>query len=87
MKYNFDKISTLNQGTSYDYNSVMQYHKYAQSVLIAWCIVVTVVHGLFEQLVAREYASVSWIIYKQKLHREINTHILLTQNVFAVWNN
>lgn len=28
MKYNFDKIATLNQGTSYDYNSVMQYHRY-----------------------------------------------------------
>ncbi|KAF4094404.1 hypothetical protein AMELA_G00014740 [Ameiurus melas] len=27
MKYNFDKIATLNQGTPYDYNSVMQYHK------------------------------------------------------------
>ncbi|XP_036440041.1 low choriolytic enzyme-like isoform X2 [Colossoma macropomum] len=25
MKYNFDKINTLNQGTPYDYNSVMQY--------------------------------------------------------------
>ncbi|XP_075867290.1 hatching enzyme 1.2-like isoform X2 [Nelusetta ayraudi] len=32
MKYNFDKINTLNQGTSYDYNSVMQYHKYAFSM-------------------------------------------------------
>ncbi|KAK3509904.1 hypothetical protein QTP70_019382 [Hemibagrus guttatus] len=27
MKYNFDKIATLNQGTPYDYDSVMQYHK------------------------------------------------------------
>lgn len=34
MKHNFNKINTLNQGTSYDYNSVMQYHKYAQSVLM-----------------------------------------------------
>ncbi|KAM6973287.1 high choriolytic enzyme 1-like [Aplochiton taeniatus] len=31
MKYNFNKIATLNQGTSYDYNSVMQYEKYAFS--------------------------------------------------------
>ncbi|XP_076829818.1 low choriolytic enzyme-like [Brachyhypopomus gauderio] len=30
-KHNFDKIDTLNQGTSYDYNSVMQYHKTAFS--------------------------------------------------------
>ncbi|KAG9260964.1 high choriolytic enzyme 2-like [Astyanax mexicanus] len=31
MKHNFNKIATLNQGTSYDYNSVMQYHKTAFS--------------------------------------------------------
>uniref|UniRef100_A0A8C4DMD6 Metalloendopeptidase n=1 Tax=Dicentrarchus labrax TaxID=13489 RepID=A0A8C4DMD6_DICLA len=31
MAYNFDKIKTLNQGTPYDYNSVMQYEKYAFS--------------------------------------------------------
>merc|ERR1712002_659665 len=31
MEHNFGKITTLNQGTSYDYNSVMQYHKYAFS--------------------------------------------------------
>ncbi|KAM9494297.1 high choriolytic enzyme 1-like [Clarias gariepinus] len=31
MKYNFDKINTLNQGTPYDYNSVMQYHRTAFS--------------------------------------------------------
>ncbi|XP_074522704.1 low choriolytic enzyme-like [Halichoeres trimaculatus] len=31
MQHNFRKIATLNQGTSYDYNSVMQYHKYAFS--------------------------------------------------------
>ncbi|XP_045928858.1 high choriolytic enzyme 1-like [Micropterus dolomieu] len=31
MAYNFDKINTLNQGTPYDYNSVMQYEKYAFS--------------------------------------------------------
>lgn len=30
MKYNFNKIDTLNQGTPYDYNSVMQYEKYGQ---------------------------------------------------------
>ncbi|KAL6461636.1 hypothetical protein MHYP_G00297800 [Metynnis hypsauchen] len=30
-KYAFDKINTLNQGTPYDYNSVMQYHKTAFS--------------------------------------------------------
>ncbi|XP_066513338.1 low choriolytic enzyme-like [Hoplias malabaricus] len=30
-KYAFDKISTLNQGTPYDYNSVMQYHRTAFS--------------------------------------------------------
>lgn len=28
MTYNFYKIDTLNQGTPYDYNSVMQYEKY-----------------------------------------------------------
>ncbi|XP_026233722.1 high choriolytic enzyme 1-like [Anabas testudineus] len=31
MEYNFYKINTLNQGTPYDYNSVMQYEKYAFS--------------------------------------------------------
>ncbi|GAA6217596.1 high choriolytic enzyme 2-like [Lates japonicus] len=31
MEYNFYKIDTLNQGTPYDYNSVMQYEKYAFS--------------------------------------------------------
>ncbi|KAL7833731.1 hypothetical protein AOLI_G00286910 [Acnodon oligacanthus] len=31
MKHNFDKINTLNQGTPYDYNSVMQYHRTAFS--------------------------------------------------------
>uniref|UniRef100_A0A8C2AGM3 Peptidase M12A domain-containing protein n=1 Tax=Cyprinus carpio TaxID=7962 RepID=A0A8C2AGM3_CYPCA len=29
--YNFDKINTLNQGTPYDYSSVMQYERYAFS--------------------------------------------------------
>ena len=27
MEHNFNKINTLNQGTPYDYNSVMQYHR------------------------------------------------------------
>ncbi|CAL8356941.1 unnamed protein product [Lota lota] len=31
MEHNFNKINTLNQGTPYDYNSVMQYHKFAFS--------------------------------------------------------
>ncbi|XP_012671082.2 low choriolytic enzyme-like [Clupea harengus] len=31
MEHNFNKINTLNQGTSYDYNSVMQYHRTAFS--------------------------------------------------------
>uniref|UniRef100_A0A672Y3B0 Metalloendopeptidase n=1 Tax=Sphaeramia orbicularis TaxID=375764 RepID=A0A672Y3B0_9TELE len=31
MEHNFRKIATLNQGTPYDYNSVMQYHRYAFS--------------------------------------------------------
>ncbi|KAM3876855.1 hatching enzyme 1.2-like [Diretmus argenteus] len=31
MEHNFRKIATLNQGTRYDYGSVMQYHKYAFS--------------------------------------------------------
>ncbi|XP_029909423.1 high choriolytic enzyme 1-like [Myripristis murdjan] len=30
-EHNFDKISTLNQGTSYDYGSVMHYSRYAFS--------------------------------------------------------
>ncbi|XP_027017201.2 low choriolytic enzyme-like [Tachysurus fulvidraco] len=30
-EHNFDKKDTLNQGTTYDYNSVMQYHKTAFS--------------------------------------------------------
>jgi len=31
MKSNFDKVNTLNQGTGYDYGSVMQYERYAFS--------------------------------------------------------
>ncbi|KAM9352314.1 uncharacterized protein ABDE67_007168 [Symphorus nematophorus] len=31
LEYAFDKINTLNQNTPYDYNSVMQYHRYAFS--------------------------------------------------------
>ncbi|XP_067349924.1 high choriolytic enzyme 1-like isoform X1 [Channa argus] len=31
MEHNFDKVSTLNQGTTYDYTSVMHYSKYAFS--------------------------------------------------------
>ncbi|XP_076157818.1 low choriolytic enzyme-like [Alosa pseudoharengus] len=31
LEYAFDKIATLNQDTPYDYNSVMQYNKYAFS--------------------------------------------------------
>ncbi|CAI5671934.1 unnamed protein product [Oreochromis niloticus] len=31
MEYNFYKIDTLNQGTPYDYNSLMQYERYAFS--------------------------------------------------------
>ncbi|CAL8404404.1 unnamed protein product [Boreogadus saida] len=30
-KYNFNKLNTLNQGTPYDYSSVMQYERYAFS--------------------------------------------------------
>ncbi|XP_059191646.1 hatching enzyme 1.2-like [Centropristis striata] len=31
MEHNFDKVNTLNQGTTYDYGSVMHYHEYAFS--------------------------------------------------------
>ncbi|XP_062276030.1 hatching enzyme 1.2-like [Scomber scombrus] len=31
MEHNFDKVRTLNQGTTYDYGSVMHYHQYAFS--------------------------------------------------------
>ncbi|XP_073328283.1 high choriolytic enzyme 1-like [Pagrus major] len=31
LEHNFDKINTLNQGTPYDYSSVMHYHQYAFS--------------------------------------------------------
>ncbi|XP_071376798.1 high choriolytic enzyme 1-like [Centroberyx affinis] len=30
-EHNFNKVNTLNQGTTYDYGSVMHYHKYAFS--------------------------------------------------------
>jgi hypothetical protein len=33
MEHNFNKIATLNQGTAYDYNSVMQYHRLVTIVL------------------------------------------------------
>lgn len=36
MEYNFYKIDTLNQGTPYDYNSVMQYEKYDSSFLCVY---------------------------------------------------
>lgn len=32
MKYNFNKINTLNQGTPYDYTSVMQYERCVTSL-------------------------------------------------------
>lgn len=32
MEHNFRKIATLNQGTPYDYNSVMQYHRWDTGV-------------------------------------------------------
>lgn len=35
MEHNFRKIATLNQGTPYDYNSVMQYHRW-ESVILAF---------------------------------------------------
>lgn len=63
MKYNFNKINTLNQGTSYDYGSVMQYHKYAQLVLTDLCVVVTAVKGPFKQLVVSKCSSTQVIKY------------------------
>lgn len=35
MEHNFRKIATLNQGTPYDYNSVMQYHRWGGSATSA----------------------------------------------------
>lgn len=62
MKYNFNKINTLNQGTSYDYGSVMQYHKYAQLVLTDLCVV-TAMQGPFKQLVVSKCSSAQVIKY------------------------
>ena len=57
MEHNFRKIATLNQGTPYDYNSVMQYHKWEQlaehqpcHVLSYMCVCVQ--HMLFNYLTA-----------------------------------
>lgn len=36
MEHNFRKIATLNQGTPYDYNSVMQYHRWDTGVALAF---------------------------------------------------
>lgn len=36
MEHNFRKIATLNQGTPYDYNSVMQYHRWDTGVTLAF---------------------------------------------------
>lgn len=43
MRYNFDKINTLNQGTPYDYNSVMQYERYGHSIYNLHCHVYFVI--------------------------------------------
>lgn len=37
-------------------------------------------------MVASKYSSVPLIIYKQKLHRESKSHLLLTHSVFVAWN-
>lgn len=95
MKYNFNKISTLNQGTPYDYNSVMQYHKYGQSVLILQCIVdcplssiwvlvdrredVLLYHCLFLSLCTLQQG----ILYKLQLQRAGQTNTHLSQSLLA----
>lgn len=44
MEHNFRKIATLNQGTPYDYNSVMQYHRWVASLQL--CCVLRQMCGL-----------------------------------------
>lgn len=60
MEHNFRKIATLNQGTPYDYNSVMQYHMWEQvaSLQLLQCVIIHMWADCAEWAVVLSHCSV-----------------------------